>query len=95
LTLPGKRPEAKAALQLDHACFDLGEIKNIIIYYGEKRVPAAANDLKYSLCVAVRSSSSRRSVRPMTAFIGVLISWLILARNSDLALFAASASFFP
>jgi hypothetical protein len=32
-----------------------------------------------------------RSVKPMIPFKGVLISWLILARNSDLALLAASA----
>jgi hypothetical protein len=32
-----------------------------------------------------------RSVKPMIPFKGVLISWLILARNSDLAFIAASA----
>ena len=31
------------------------------------------------------------SVRPSTPFIGVRISWLMFARNSDLALLAASA----
>ena len=47
---------------------------------------------KHSFWFVVRSSSSRRPVMPMTAFMGVLISWLMFARNSDLALVAASAA---
>ena len=34
---------------------------------------------------------SSRSVMPMTPFIGVRISWLMLARNCDLARLADSA----
>ena len=34
----------------------------------------------------------RSSVSPMIAFIGVLISWLILERNADLARASASAA---
>jgi hypothetical protein len=30
--------------------------------------------------------------RPITAFMGVRISWLILARNSDLAILASTAA---
>ena len=37
-----------------------------------------------SLCSVVRLESSRTPVIPMTPFIGVRISWLMLARNSDL-----------
>ena len=45
----------------------------------------------YSFCIGLRSSYWRRAVMPMTAFIGVRISWLMLARNSDLAALACSA----
>jgi hypothetical protein len=38
------------------------------------------------------TSSSNRIVKPMIPFKGVLISWLILARNSDLALAASAYS---
>ena len=43
-------------------------------------------------CSSVRSLSSNSPVIPMTPFIGVRISWLILARNSLLATVAVSAS---
>ena len=36
---------------------------------------------------------SSRSLMPMMAFMGVRISWLMLARNSDLARSPASAAF--
>ena len=45
-----------------------------------------------SRCSPVSSVPSRRSVIPITAFIGVLISWLIVARNALFACVAASAS---
>ena len=38
---------------------------------------------RYSRCSSLRSVSSAMSVIPITAFIGVRISWLMLARNSD------------
>ena len=48
-----------------------------------------------SLCSGFRSSSSKsREVMPITAFMGVRISWLILAMKSDLAWVAASAASF-
>src|SRR5207249_2122411 len=40
---------------------------------------------KYSRCSAVSSVSSANSVIPSTPFMGVRISWLMLARNSLLA----------
>ena len=43
-------------------------------------------------CSAVNSVSSRSSVIPITAFIGVRISWLIVARNALFARVASSAS---
>ena len=47
---------------------------------------------RYSRCSAVRSVPSASSVMPMTPFIGVRISWLMLARNSLFARLAASAA---
>ncbi len=43
-------------------------------------------------CSRVRSVSSSKLVMPMTAFIGVRISWLMVARKALLAWLAASAS---
>ena len=44
---------------------------------------------RYSRCSASSSVSSASSVMPMMPFIGVRISWLMLARNSLLARLAA------
>ncbi len=46
----------------------------------------------YSSCSEVNSVSNSRPVMPITPFIGVRISWLMLARKSLLAMFAAWAS---
>ena len=46
----------------------------------------------YSRCSGVSGVSSSSPVMPMTPFIGVRISWLIVARNSLLARLAASAA---
>ena len=48
--------------------------------------------LRYSRCRGVSSVSRASSVMPMMPFIGVRISWLMLARNSLLARLAASAA---
>ena len=45
----------------------------------------------YSRCSASNVVSNNRSVMPITPFMGVRISWLILAKKSDLARLAASA----
>ena len=45
-----------------------------------------------SRCSASSSVSSSSPLIPMTAFIGVRISWLIAARNALFAWFAASAA---
>ncbi len=47
---------------------------------------------RYSRCWQVSPVSSASSVMPMMPFIGVRISWLMLARNSLLARVAASAA---
>ena len=45
-----------------------------------------------SFCCGLSGVSNSKPVIPMTAFMGVRISWLIVARNSLLALLATSAS---
>ena len=45
-----------------------------------------------SRCSASSGVSSSRSVMPSTPFIGVRISWLTLATNSDFSRAASSAS---
>ena len=47
---------------------------------------------KYSRCSAVSSVSRASSVIPMIPFMGVRISWLMLAKNSDLRREASSAA---
>ena len=58
---------------------------------------AFADDLtmpRYSRCSASSAVSSTMSVMPMMPFIGVRISWLILARNSLFMRLALSAASF-
>ncbi len=45
-----------------------------------------------SRCSSVSGVSSSRLVMPITPFMGVRISWLMVARNADLASAACSAS---
>ncbi len=47
---------------------------------------------RYSRCRGVSSVSRASSVMPMIPFMGVRISWLMLARNSLFARLAASAA---
>ncbi len=54
------------------------------------RCRVSASERCFGVSVVVR----RSSVIPSTPFIGVRISWLIFARNCDLARFAASAASF-
>jgi len=52
----------------------------------------ARTNSRYSRCSRVNPVSRASSVMPMMPFIGVRISWLMLARNSLLARLAASAA---
>ena len=54
--------------------------------------PAVRTPCAYSRWRASRSVESSRPVSPITPFMGVRISWLIVARNDDFAREAASAS---
>ena len=44
-----------------------------------------------SRCSSLSTVSSSRSIAPITPYIGVRISWLITARNSDFSRVASSA----
>ena len=78
---------------LELAGFDLGEIQNVVDD-GQQGVGGLAHGLGVSRCSAVSSVCRAEPVMPMTPFMGVRISWLMLARNSLLAWLAASAASF-
>src|SRR5581483_8797806 len=73
------------------AGFDLREVKDIVDD-AEQRICGAFTELRYSFCSRVNSVSSASSVMPMMPFMGVRISWLMLARNSLLARLAVWAA---
>ena len=72
------------------AGIDLGEIQDVVDD-GQQRVARLDDDVGERLLLRVESDLASSSAMPSTPFIGVRISWLILARNSDLARSAASA----
>ena len=78
------------ALQFQFAGFDLGEVEDIV-NDAEQRVTRMVGGFGKALLFGVNSVSSSNSVMPKTPFMGVRISWLMFARNWDLARFAASA----
>ena len=57
-----------------------------------KASPDSATTLRKSRCRGASWPSSTSSVMPMMAFMGVRISWLMLARKALLARLAASAA---
>ena len=73
--------------------FDLGEIEMSLRI--SSRWSAEVRDFEDSRCFPAAGLVSRCSVMPMMPFIGVRISWLMLARNCDLAMLAASAASWP
>ena len=54
--------------------------------------PAPRTPSAYCRCSGSSSVVSSRSLSPITPFMGVRISWLIVARNVDLARDASSAA---
>ncbi len=77
-------------LEIELARFDLGEVENVVDDR-EQRRGAVADRLGVVALVTDRAPvSSSSSVMPITPFIGVRISWLMFARNSPLARFAAA-----
>ena len=85
------RQMERNAFDMHLAGFDLRKIEDVVDDR-EQRLGRRLDDLQ----VLTGSSSSRvpsaSSVMPMTPFIGVRISWLMLARKSDFARLAASAA---
>ena len=77
--------------QFELTSLDFGEIKDVI-NNGQQRLAGVPDRQTYSLCSGERVVSKRRSVIPITPFIGVRISWLMVARKSDFAVFAWSAA---
>ena len=78
-------------LQLQLAGFDLGEVQDVVDDR-QQGLARLLQDSRCSRCSPDSGVSSSNSVMPMMAFIGVRISWLMLARNWLLAWLAASAA---
>jgi hypothetical protein len=72
------------------ARFDLGEIQNVVDD-AQQRLGRLMDFADVIALARIELRLQRQMVMPMMAFIGVRISWLILARKSDLACAAASA----
>ena len=78
-------------LQLQPSRLDLGEVEDVVDDV-EQRLGRDADGLGVALLLGrERRSCSSSWVMPTTPFIGVRISWLMLARNCDLARLASSA----
>ena len=79
-------------LELELARLDLREVEDVVDDRRAARRPTSLTVLEVLALLGVeRRCRSARSVMPMMPFIGVRISWLMLARNSLLAIVAASA----
>jgi len=78
-------------LELEFSSLDLGEIQKIVDD-AEQILAERCTVSAYLRCALVSPVSSNSSVIPRTPFIGVRISWLILARNELFAWFADSAA---
>ena len=86
-------PDAEGDLfEIDLAGLDSREIQNIVDDPPSKASEALRARPRYSRCSAESCESRTRSVMPMMAFIGVRISWLMLARNAFFVRLAASAA---
>ena len=81
----------RLALELELPGLDLGEVEDVVDDVQEG-VAAPADDLGELALLGVSAVSSSSPVMPITAFIGVRISWLMLPRNALFAWVAASAS---
>jgi len=68
------------------------EISRMSLIMFRRFSPASRKICTNFCCSLFRGVSVRRSAIPRMAFKGVRISWLMLARNSDFALLATSAS---
>ena len=78
-------------VELEAARFHLGEVEHVVDHL-EQRFGRAGRGLGVLVLRAVEVVLSSSVVIPITPFIGVRISWLMFARNSDLCSDAARAS---
>ena len=89
---PAWRRSKSIDVELDLAGLELGEVQDVVDDV-QQRLAGAADALGVLALLRRRASvSSSRPVSPITPFIGVRISWLIVARNSDLSREDSSAS---
>ena len=82
----------RLAFEVELAGLDLRVVEDVVDHVQQRVAARAGRPRRTRRCSPVSSVPSRRSVIPITAFIGVLISWLIVARNALFAWVAASAS---
>ena len=85
--------ELEILLQESHATgLDLGEVEGMSLMMVRRACPLRPMVSASSRCRVSRRDCWSSSVMPRIPFIGVRISWLIVARNSLFARFAASAA---
>ena len=86
------RRSKSSVLEVQLAGLDLREVEDVVDD-GQQRVAAGADRLgELALLIGRARCRAAGSVMPITPFIGVRISWLMLARNSLLARLADSAA---
>ena len=78
-------------VELELARLDLREVQDVVDD-AEQRVAGATAVWTYSRWTALSAVPASSSSMPITPFSGVRISWLMLARNSDLIREASTAA---
>ena len=77
-------------VDLEHAGLDLGEVQDVFDH-AQQRVGAHLDQVEILALLGLECGVVSSSVMPMTPFIGVRISWLMLARNWLFAALLSSA----
>ena len=85
------RRRSKSTLSSSRRPASILEKSRMSLMISSRACPEPAMISAYSRCSAVRSVSSSRRVMPITPFMGVRISWLMLAMNWVLRRSASSA----
>ena len=89
--MPSRVPQFEwRGIERQASGLDLREVEDVVDQL-QQRIRRAFTIPGYSRCCAAHVVSSVSSVIPMMPFIGVLISWLMLARNSLFARLPSSA----
>ena len=79
-------------VELELAGLDLREVEDVVDDVEQRLAGVGARSARTRAAAGARSVPSSSSVMPITPFIGVRISWLMLARNSDFEREASTAS---